>query len=86
MAQLLREAEGRGSLTFGLYKNTRHNVFGGDGEVWLSVGALANNCVWLGVGKHHAIASMAEGRSADATGWVGWCLYRCCNRGARTCT
>ena len=37
-----------------------------DAQVWLSVGQLANNCVWLGTGRHHAVASLAEG------GVVGW--------------
>lgn len=57
----LLEVQRRGSSMTGQYATTRRNVFGGDGEVWLGVGSLMSNAVWVAPSKDHVVVSVSEG-------------------------
>ena len=57
----LLEVRRRGSATSGFYSVTRRNVFDGEGEVWLGVGTLTSNAVWVAPSKDHVVVSISEG-------------------------
>jgi hypothetical protein len=44
----------------GQYATTRRNVFSGS-DVWLGVGTLTSNAVWVAPSKDHVVVGISEG-------------------------
>lgn len=68
------EVHRRGSNVSGQYATTRRNVFAGDGDVWLGVGTLTSNAVWVAPAQDHVVASISEGGALQWGKNIGECM------------
>jgi hypothetical protein len=68
------EVRRRGSNVSGQYATTRRNVFAGDADVWLGVGTMTSNAVWVAPSHHHVVASISEGGALQWGKNVNGCL------------
>lgn len=73
-SKLLEVVRRRGSTISGQYETTRRNVFDNTGDVFLGVGQLCSNAVWVAPARDHVVASISEGGAFQWGTNVGGCM------------